>query len=176
MLLEDRYDVESTYDPNWPRLDISEFTRSQALGHFRFDQEDIRNLVYHLGLPQKIILPSRNVVSGVEGFTMLLKRFCYPNRLFGLEEFFGRPTSTLSLAIKWVVDFLYEQHAHRLSDLSQPWITTRLQQYADAIHRKGAPLTSCIGFVDGTVRPICRPTIFQRVCYNGHKRIHSLKF
>ena len=35
---------------------------------------------------------------------------------------------------------------------------------------------NCIGFIDGTVRPICRPTRHQRVCYNGHNRIHEIKF
>ena len=36
-------------------------------------------------------------------------------------------------------------------------------------------MVNCIGFIDGTVRPICRPTRHQRVCYNGHKRIHAIK-
>jgi len=36
--------------------------------------------------------------------------------------------------------------------------------------------TRCFGFIDGTVRSICRPTKYQRVCYNGHKRVHGLKF
>ena len=31
-------------------------------------------------------------------------------------------------------------------------------------------------FVDGTVRPICRPGKNQRVVYNGCKRVHALKF
>ena len=30
--------------------------------------------------------------------------------------------------------------------------------------------------VDGTVRPICRPGEMQRAVYNGHKRVHGLKF
>ena len=51
-----------------------------------------------------------------------------------------------------------------------------LQTFADAIKANGAPLKNCWGFVDGTVRPICRPTENQRVVYNGHKRVHSLKF
>ncbi|XP_015773007.1 PREDICTED: uncharacterized protein LOC107351223 [Acropora digitifera] len=41
---------------------------------------------------------------------------------------------------------------------------------------KGAPLNNCFGFVDGTVRPISRLGHAQRVVYNGHKRVHSLKF
>ena len=29
--------------------------------------------------------------------------------------------------------------------------------YVDAVFAKGAALDNCFGFVDGTVRPICRP-------------------
>ena len=51
-----------------------------------------------------------------------------------------------------------------------------LQEYADVIHAKGAPLNNCFGFIDVTVRPIPRPGQHQRIVYNGHKRVHSLKF
>ena len=48
--------------------------------------------------------------------------------------------------------------------------------YADAIHNKGAVSDNCFGFIDDTVRPICRPKENQRMVYNGHKRVHTLKF
>lgn len=51
-----------------------------------------------------------------------------------------------------------------------------LQQYADVISAKGSPLDNCFGFVNGTVRPISRPGQHQRAVYNGHKRVHALKF
>ena len=51
-----------------------------------------------------------------------------------------------------------------------------LQSFADAIHKKGAALKNCWGFVYGTVRPLRRPGINQRLVYNGHKRVHALKF
>ena len=35
---------------------------------------------------------------------------------------------------------------------------------------------NCFGFVDGTVRPCSRPGQNQRLIFNGHKRIHALKF
>ncbi|DAZ99510.1 TPA: hypothetical protein N0F65_005382 [Lagenidium giganteum] len=35
---------------------------------------------------------------------------------------------------------------------------------------------SCIGFIDGTVRAICRPSRQQRFVYNGQKRKHALKY
>ena len=52
----------------------------------------------------------------------------------------------------------------------------KLQIYAEAVSAKGAALDNCFGFVDGTGRPICRPKEEQRIVYNGHKRVHSLKF
>ena len=39
-----------------------------------------------------------------------------------------------------------------------------------------AALDNCFGFVDRTVRRICRPGEMQRLVYNGHKRVHALKF
>ena len=51
-----------------------------------------------------------------------------------------------------------------------------LQTYGDAMYAKGAALNNCFGFIDGTVRPIARPGENQRVVYNGHKRVHALKF
>ena len=42
--------------------------------------------------------------------------------------------------------------------------------------KKGAGLRNCWGFVDGTVRAVSRPGKNQRVLYNGHKKVHSIKF
>ena len=51
-----------------------------------------------------------------------------------------------------------------------------LKNYTEAVFNKGAALRNWFGFVDGTVRPIPRPDENQRVVYNGHKRVHGLKF
>lgn len=60
---------------------------------------------------------------------------------------------------------------------NQPFLTrASLQEYARAITRQGSPLTNCFGFIDGTVRAICRPGEKQRVVYNGHMHVHALKF
>ena len=37
-------------------------------------------------------------------------------------------------------------------------------------------MENCWGFIDGTARPVCRPGVNQRAIYNGHKRVHSIKF
>ena len=90
---------------------------------------------------------------------------------------YGSPVPQLSLAFMWVTDFIYETHQHLVTSLDQPWLLPQqLRTFADAIHQKGGALTNCWGFVDGTVRPICRPGMHQEVMYNGRKRIHTLKF
>ena len=76
-----------------------------------------------------------------------------------------------------VLDWVFNEHGFRLTSWNQPFLTPAcLQEYACAIARQGSPLTNCFGFIDGTVRPICRPGEKQRVVYNGHKRVHALKF
>ena len=51
-----------------------------------------------------------------------------------------------------------------------------LRHFAAAVHDEGAPLENCWGFIDGTVRPLCKPDQNQRILYNGHKRVHGIKF
>ena len=76
-----------------------------------------------------------------------------------------------------VTDFMFNRWKHLLTDLNQPWLSPHnLQIYANAIHDKGGALDNCWGFIDGTVRPISRPGENQRILYNGHKKVHALKF
>ena len=108
---------------------------------------------------------------------MLLKRVAYPCRLSDMIPQFGRPVSVLSLIINHVMDYIYDVHGHRITQWNQDILNPgALQHYADALYRKGAALDNCFGFIDGTVRPISRPGEQQRVVYNGHKRVHALKF
>nr|XP_058949612.1 uncharacterized protein LOC131777344 [Pocillopora verrucosa] len=75
------------------------------------------------------------------------------------------------------MDNIFNNHSHRISQWNDDILNPHLlQEYADVIHAKGAPLENCFGFIDGTVRPIARPDQQQRIVYNGHKRVHSLKF
>ena len=90
---------------------------------------------------------------------------------------FGRDIPQLSTISNLVMNFIYENHKHRLENLSQDLLSPlNLQLHAGSIHKKGAPVHNCWGFIDETVCPICRPQEMQRVAYNGHKRVHSIKF
>lgn len=90
---------------------------------------------------------------------------------------YGRSVPQLSLTFNWMTNHIYQTHKHLVSTLNQNWLSPQgLKTFADVIHAKGAALENCWGFVDGTVRQICRPGQNQQVMYNGHKRIHALKY
>lgn len=108
---------------------------------------------------------------------MFLKRFAYPCRLSDMIPRFGRSVPEISLILSEVTDHIVGTHGHLLHDLNQPWLQpAKLEHYAQAIHQKGGALDNCWGFIDGTLRQICRPGEHQRIMYNGHKRVHGLKF
>ncbi|XP_068749237.1 uncharacterized protein [Montipora capricornis] len=113
----------------------------------------------------------------MEGLCILLKRVAYPCRLSDVIPRFGRPVPEISLILTEVTNHVVEMQGHLLKDLNQPWLHLRhLEEFALAIHQKGAALDNCWGFVDGTVRPICRPGEHQRLMFNGHKRVDGMKF
>ena len=56
-----------------------------------------------------------------------------------------------------VLDYIYNTHGHRISQWNHTILDpVSLERYAEAVYDKGAALDNCIGFIDGTVRPICR--------------------
>ncbi|PFX23630.1 hypothetical protein AWC38_SpisGene11812 [Stylophora pistillata] len=90
---------------------------------------------------------------------------------------FGRNPTELCLIFNTMINFIYDNHKYRLRSWDLFFLQPdQLHSYAEAVHRLGAPLRNCFGFIDGTVHGIARPHENQRVMYNGHKRIHSIKF
>ncbi|XP_065055206.1 uncharacterized protein LOC135683782 [Rhopilema esculentum] len=144
---------------------------------FRFKKDDIFRLAAALRLPEIFKRQNGVVVDEIEALCIALKRFAYPCRLADLIPRFGRPVSQLCMVVNLVIDHIFDRFGYLLANLDQPLLSRHnLKVYADAIHQKGAALDNCWGFVDGTVRPICRPNQDQRAVYNGHKRVHAIKF
>ena len=69
------------------------------------------------------------------------------------------------------MNMLHENFHHLLHSFNQPLLSQQnLELYTHAVHDKGAALRNCWGFVDRTVRTICRPNRrIQRILYNGLK-------
>ena len=87
------------------------------------------------------------------------------------------PVPQLSMVVSETMDLLYARFGNLFSCLNQPWLSqANLVDFSQSIYRKGAALDNCWGFIDGTVRPVARPGEHQRVLFNGHKRVHAIKF
>ena len=161
----------------YERFDLENLADDECEVEFRFKKQDIYRLAAALHLPNIIKLENGVVFQPVEALCICLKRFTYPCRYADLLPRFGRPVPQLCMVTNHMVDYLFNRYGDLLQNLDQPWLAPHhLQMYADAIHNKGAALENCWGFIDGTVRPICRPKDNQRMVYNGHKRVHAIKF
>ena len=180
------------YD-NYDECSLDNFSEEECTAEFCVEKNDLPVLADGRGIPPVFRYSQRSVFEGMEGLCMLLKRLAYPCRYSDMIPRFGRPVPEISMMTNVVLDWIYNEHGHHLIDFNQPFLSrASLRTYADAIHQKGAALNNCWGFVDGTVRPICRPLLNQRIVYtvhpiccpllnqrivyNGHKRVHALKF
>ena len=176
------WEICRSKNPDFPyssyaRFDLENVDESECLAEFRVQKQDIPVLANVLQLPMNIHCPQRTICDRIEGLCMLLKIFSYPCRYSDMISRFGRPVPELCMITNEVMDNIFNNHSHRISQWNDDILNPQLlQEYADVIHAKGAPLENCFGFIDGTVRPIARPDQQQRIVYNGHKRVHSLKF
>ena len=144
--------------------------------NFRFKRTDLQRLRVALRFPHELKTDTRVKTTGMECRLVVLRRLTYPCRWSDLVPFFGRQVSELSLIFRMGIDHLFSEFGVMLQNLNQPWFAHQLQDCVAAVHRKGSPLANCFGFIDGTVRPMCRPTHNHRLVYNGHKRCHALKY
>ena len=145
-------------------------TRDECKAEFRFYREDIYKLAEQLQLHDEITTYNGLVVASVPALCMFLKRYAYPCRYGNLVYHFARPVPELSIITNHMMDLIYGRWHHLLTRYNHDLLSPpKLFQYADAIQQVGAALNNCWGFVDGTNEN-------QRAIYNGHKRVHSIKF
>ena len=180
LLLYDLYNPQNLDLPCelYPHFDLENLTEDECLSEFRFKKADIPRLSRALRIPAVISCYQGTICDGTEGLCMLLKRLCYPCRYSDMVHLFAKPIPVLCIITNQVLDYIYQGHSHRILQWNHQLLSqANLERFAEVVHRKGSPLDNCFAFVDGTVRPICRPgTVNQRLLYNGHKRVHGIKF
>ena len=162
---------------DYEKFDLESMDPVECKAEFRFEKNDLPSLAEALQIPDTFFCQQWSVCDGMEGLCMALKRFSYPCRYSDMIPRFAKPVPVLSMITNTVLDFIYNMHGHRITQWNNFLLDQlKLEQYAVAVAEKGAALDNCYGFIDGTVRPICRPQDNQRVVYNGHKRVHAIKF
>ena len=131
---------------------------NECLVEFRFDKQEIYDLVNVLQLPEVFICNNGMVVDSVAALCICLKRFVYLCRYVDLVPRFGRSVPLLCMISNLVTDHIYERFSNLLTNLDQPWLSPHnLKMYADAIHVKGAALDNCWGFIDGKFQSVTAP-------------------
>lgn len=162
-------------------FNFNALTNSDCVFNFRFEKQDIGTVVRALAWPEGQTHTNRNrySVSPVLAACIFMRRMASPCRWRDLELQFGKHSSQLS-EIFWeaVEAFLGSRLPLLTSNLSTRYIEEKAELFAAVVAEKSGCLTNCIGFIDGTVLKIARPTDhgLQNVAYNGHKRAHALKF
>ena len=177
VLYEENYSKKLFPYWKYDKFDLDEWDEAECKVELRFEKPDLEELLNALRFPDKFVCSQRTVCSGMEGLCILLKRLAFPCRYTDMVLRFGRNPTELFLIFNHVLNYVYQTNQHRLNTWNQPFQTPRaLELYAQSVYARGAPLQTCFGFVDGTLCKISRPKNNQREVYNGHKRVHSLKF
>ena len=170
----DEKDADDTWKDVKFNLDV--LTDEECKKLFRFHKNDLLNLSQYLHIPEKVIGENGSHEKGIIALCMLLRRLSYPNRLYDLQYTFGRSESEISVILKATLNHLYDNFNHLLRRFDVMFMQQHhLDIYSRAIQDK-CPLQNVFGFIDGTLRPICRPGHNQRESFSGHKRCHGLKF
>ncbi|KAF4127781.1 putative DDE Tnp4 domain-containing protein, partial [Phytophthora infestans] len=162
-------------EANRPSRSRFNFERSQTDPKFRFDKDEIMLLVQLFGVPEPFPTTQRYNVAALEALCIFVRRMTYPTYSDVIPLRFR-------LFLMPFLTFFYDKFNYLLEFDHSRLIADTLSAYAEAVHAKGAPLQTCVGFIDGTVRGACRPTRNQRYMCNGHKvrdfldRKHALKY
>lgn len=130
-----------------------------------------------MDIPETIKTVSGYVFEGLEALCLLCARFRTAGDMYELTAIYDRSQSSISECINRLVHILDSRWQHLLDFDSEHLLHPEaLAEYAEAVQNAGASADSIWGFIDCTIRRICRPSVFQRIVYSGYKKYHALKF
>ena len=139
--------------------------------------QDLLRLVDALQLPDEIFTRSNYRFDSVEALALTCACLASACNEFDLSARYNRSQSSISEVVNEMVALLDDDWGHLLHFNSSHLLSpTNLKYYSDTIYKSGAPLQGVWGFIDCTIRPMCRPSHYQRQAYNGHKHFHGLKY
>jgi hypothetical protein len=149
------------------------------LQDFRFSHAQMDRVVIGLlsvGFPKVVKTPARDSCPLYEAMCMLCMKYAWPTRLGSMVKVFGASVSKMSRVVSAMRRLLHKAFVPALNhpgDLS----LCDLERFSAAIEAKsGIGGRFIFGFVDGTVRPMPKPSHLQSAVYNGKDRRHALKY
>lgn len=145
---------------------------------FRFDKMQVnvivQSLLTHAGLPEEVVSYAQDRAPLRTAFLMLCMKYAWPTRLGRMTQMFGKSVAWISRIITTTRTLLFQFCQPKMR--CPPQLSAAdLATFTSAV-QKVSGLDVCFGFLDATVRPICRPSVGQKECYTGKDRLHALKF
>ncbi|KAH6924457.1 hypothetical protein HPB50_017910 [Hyalomma asiaticum] len=122
--IEDMCVLESAYSRPRRRLrengllDIEGMDPTVFYRNFRFDKDDLGDLIAALLIPSEVMSAQHARVLGREALCMTLRRLAYPNRLCDLEILFNRHSSVISSVVSKVMSHVECHFGRLLADLT----------------------------------------------------------
>jgi len=132
------YENYRSKNPEFPynsytRSELENMQDDECLAEFRVKKADVRVLAEALQIPETVRCEQRSVYGRIEGLCMLLRRLAYPCRYSDMIPRFGRPVPEICMITNTVMDFIFDHHAHRLTQWNPDILNAHaLQMYADA--------------------------------------------
>lgn len=158
---------------------LEDMSDIEVMETFRMTKSDICKVVQLLNIPPMIKLDNRMKIPQIEAFCVLLARLATRAKLYHLSAIFFRETSVLSRIITEMLIFIQANWLHLVQDWAYPrqtWLDDeRLRTYSIAIETK-CQIDKVIGFIDGTLIPISKPSVNHRPWYNGRKRFYCANY
>jgi len=100
---------------SYARFDLQNIDETDCLAEFRVQKQDFPVLANVLQLPMNIRCRQRTIGDKIEGLCMVLRRFSYPCRYSDMISRFGRPVPELCMITNEVMDNIFNNHGHRIS-------------------------------------------------------------
>eukprot|EP00622_Pseudochattonella_farcimen_P003005 FR738081.1.p1 GENE.FR738081.1~~FR738081.1.p1 ORF type:complete len:342 (+),score=65.67 FR738081.1:121-1146(+) len=172
------YGAASDYGRNFED-GANALTPAEYHRHFRFAREHIPPLVRALRMPDKVTTKSRCSTTGEEALLVFLKRMTYPARGNDLIGFFRRCEGWISEVVQACLEHLLPIAEKLVKNFDHVRVKPLMEMFANALRNKGCPTKNVFGFLDGTFREFCRPSLdgyrgpAQKAQYSGTQKKHG---
>ena len=159
------------------RVNLDTFSSEECKELLRFRKEDIPLVIGALGMPEVMRCSNGTTFLSIEGFMILAYSMAFPNRLIEMKQLFHRSEDDLSRIFNYLLMWIRERWIHLLRGRNICVTTTAAKYYNEILKEKTQmdPFP-VFAFIDGTLRPCARPSVFQYSIYNGMDRVHGLKY
>jgi hypothetical protein len=139
-----------------------------------FSKDEIRQLLEFFDM-RSVKYRSHYKPTPEEALCVVLYRMSGAHRLKDILKVFGSSRARLSSIFNDTVLWLYGRYKKKLEWDARRLTRETLEGYARGFE-EATDIPGIWGFVDGTMRPFCRPGEDQEDFYSGFKKAHGCKF